>query len=217
AVYTNKGREDCKEGACVLDLERGIVDQIWPEAWQTDTCVGHWHYDKEVKYKSPKLVIDMLVDIVSRNGNLLLNFPLRSDGTLDEEEQKILAEISAWMAVNSEAIYGTRPWKVFGESSQAAEAEAEVRTTMAKGAFNERNRRLLTAADVRFTSKGNTLYAFVMGWPEKEIAIRALAGGSKIRSVELLGFKGKLKWVQDETGLKVQFPAVRPCDHAFAL
>jgi alpha-L-fucosidase len=212
AVYTNKGREDCETGACVLDLERGVVDKIWPSAWQTDTCVGHWHYDKEAKYKSPKLVIDMLVDIVSRNGNLLLNFPLRSDGTLDDEERKIVSEITAWMAVNSGAIYGTRPWKIFGEGpgTQAPSAEAK---------FNERNRRLLTADDVRFTTKGKTLYAFVMGWPEREALLRPLAAGrtGKIENVELLGFKGKLRWSQDGGGLRVQLPAEKPCDHAIAL
>lgn len=214
AVYTNKGREDCETGTCVLDLERGIVDKVWPSAWQTDTCVGNWHYNKEVKYKSPKLVIDMLVDIVSRNGNLLLNFPVRSDGTLDEEEHKILSEITAWMAVNSEGIYGTRPWKIFGEGPAT-----QLPAPGGKASFNERNRRLLTAADVRFTAKGSTLYAFVMGWPEREAVVRPLAANNagKIRNVELVGFKGKLQWTQDEAGLKVQLPPEKPCDHAITL
>jgi len=107
AVWATKGKNDCTNGTCVLDLERGVVDRIWEEPWQTDTCIGSWHYDKEVKYKSPKIVIDMLVDIVSRNGNLLLNFPLPSSGMLDPEELKVLAEITKWMAVNSEAIHAT--------------------------------------------------------------------------------------------------------------
>ena len=217
AVYTNKGRQDCETGACVLDLERGIVDKIWPSVWQTDTCVGNWHYNKEVKYKSPKLVIDMLVDIVSRNGNLLLNFPVRSNGTLDDEEQKILAEITAWRAVNSEAIYGTRPWKIFGEGPPA-----QTPAPTEKASFNERNRRLLTAGDVRFTTKDGTLYAFVMGWPEGDAVIRPLATNSsvsvgRIQNVQLLGFKGKLRWTQDDAGLKVRLPPEKPCDHAFAL
>ena len=103
AVWANKGRTDCVQGTCVLDLERGVVDRIWDEPWQTDTCIGHWHYDKEAQYKSPKIVIDMLVDIVSRNGNLLLNFPLPSNGMLDPEELKILGEITDWMGINGEA------------------------------------------------------------------------------------------------------------------
>jgi alpha-L-fucosidase len=215
AVYTSKRREDCEVGTCVLDLERGIVDRIWPNPWQTDTCIGNWHYNKEAKYKSPKTVIDMLVDIVSRNGNLLLNFPLPSSGELDPEELRILSEITTWMAVNSEAIYGTRPWKVFGDGPGTAASATGAR-------FNEQSRKALTAEDVRFTTKGKTLYALLMGWPEKEGVVRPLATTSKlgvgrIRSVQLLGFKGKLKWTQDEAGLKVQMPPARPCDHAFAL
>ncbi len=124
AVYTNKGKTDCVQGACVLDLERGVVDRIWDEPWQTDTCVGRWHYDKEAQYKSPKIVIDMLVDIVSRNGNLLLNFPLPSDGMLDERELKVLDEIARWIAVNGEAICATRPWKTFGSAAPAASTQA---------------------------------------------------------------------------------------------
>ena len=89
--------------------------QILPNPWQTDTCVGNWHYQRDIKYKTPKTVIDMLVDIVSRNGNLLLNFPLPNSGALDPEELKIVAGITRWMAVNSEGIYATRPWKIFGE------------------------------------------------------------------------------------------------------
>src|SRR5512140_280064 len=156
-VYTSKRREDCAVGTCVLDLERGVVDKVWPDAWQTDTCVGDWHYNREAKYKSPKLVVDMLVDIVSRNGNLLLNFPLPSSGMLDDQELNIVGEITKWMAGNSEGIYATRPWKLFGQGPS---------TQADGGSFNESKRRLLTAGDVRFTTKGRTLYAFVMGWPE---------------------------------------------------
>ena len=172
-VYTSKRKEDSEVGTCVFDVERGVVETIWPNPWQTDTCVGNWHYNKEAKYKSPKLVIDMLVDIVSRNGNLLLNFPLPSSGMLDEEELKIVAEITRWMAVNSESIYGTRPWKIFGEGP-ADQASAE------RTSFNENKRRLLTADDVRFTTKGQTLYAFAMGWPEQgTMLFRPLATNSK--------------------------------------
>jgi alpha-L-fucosidase len=164
SVYTSKGRQDCVEGACVLDIERGLASGISANPWQTDTCIGGWHYDKTIyqegKYKSPKMVIDMLVDIVSRNGNLLLNFPLPNSGALDPAELKILDEITRWMAVNSEGIYSTRPWKIFGDGPGTKTAAVPGQR------FNENNRKDLTAEDFRFTTKGNALYAFIMGWPE---------------------------------------------------
>ncbi len=216
AVYLSKKREDCAIGTCALDVERGVVDKIWPDPWQTDTCIGNWHYLKGITYKSPKIVIDMLVDIVSRNGNLLLNFPLPNNGMLDAEEMKILSAITDWMAVNGEAIYATRPWKIYGTGPST-----EVQSADAK--FNESKRKELTAEDTRFTRKGRDLYAFFMGWPEKrEISIAPLATTSplatgQISRVELLGFRGKLQWSQDETGLKVQLPAEQPGRFAFAL
>ena len=219
AIYTSKRAEDCAEGTCVLDLERGVAGGVPANPWQTDTCIGQWHYNVEAKYKSPKLVIDMLVDIVSRNGNLMLNFPLPNNGELDAEELKILSEVTSWMAVNSEGIYSTRPWKTFGDGPVASAPPA---TGGRGGGFNERTRKDFTADEVRFTTKGRTLYAFVMGWPEKEAVIRPLApagsfGPVKVRNVELLGFKGKLQWTQEAAGLKVQMPAQKPCDHAICL
>jgi alpha-L-fucosidase len=224
AVYANKGKTDCVGGTCVLDLERGVVDRIWDDPWQTDTCVGQWHYNKEAVYKTPKIVIDMLVDIVSRNGNLLLNFPLPSNGMLDAGELKILDEITRWMAVNSEGIYGTRPWKQFGESPSATNVGPGRTGTSSEhheaGAFNERTRKPLGAGDIRFTKKRDAVYAFCMGWPEKEVVVNALgtrAGAGKIRNVELLGHKGKVTWKQEEAGLRVEMPATKPSDHAVTL
>ena len=207
AVYTSKRREDCETGTCVLDVERGIVDKIWPNPWQTDTCVGEWHYKRGAKYKSPKTVIDMLCDIVSRNGNLLLNFPLPNSGELDAEERRILAEITAWMAVNSEGIHGTRPWKVFGEGPGTQ--------VKAQASFNEKARKDLTAEDVRFTTKGSILYAFVMGWPQGEAVVRSVT--QPVESVELLGHKGPMRWNQGAAGLRVPMPPVQPSNHAVTL
>lgn len=222
AVYANKGKKDCAGGTCVLDLERGVVDRIWPEPWQTDTCIGNWHYDKEAKYKSPKLVIDMLVDIVSRNGNLLLNFPLPSSGMLDADELKILDEIARWMAVNGEAIYSTRPWKIYGVGApDTAGAGRGTSEHHQAGAFNESKRRLLTAEDLRFTAKGTAVYAFSMGWPQGEAVLAPLGtqgnpGLAKVRDVKLLGHNGRLQWGQDAAGLRIQMPAEKPCEHAIA-
>ena len=207
AVYTSKRREDCETGTCVLDVERGVVDQIWPVAWQTDTCVGDWHYRRGVHYKSPKTVIDMLCDIVSRNGNLLLNFPLPNSGELDSDERTILSEITDWMAVNSEAIHATRPWKVFGEGPGIQ--------LKAQAAFNERARADLTPADVRFTTKGRTLYAILMGWPQGNALVKSVTG--KVRTVEMLGHQDSLPWSQDAAGLRVSMPATPPSRHAVTL
>ena len=133
AIYTSKSRPDAESGMCLLDIERGVVDSIWPRPWQTDTCIGHWHYDSHAIYKTPKRVIDMLVDIVSRNGNLLLNFPLPNSGMPDDREMAMLQSIAEWMNVNSEGIYATRPWKIFGAGPGAEikqGAEHLTRTTV---------------------------------------------------------------------------------------
>jgi alpha-L-fucosidase len=218
AVYTCKRSDDggeFAEGMCVQDVERGVQDEIKAEPWQTDTCVGDWYYKREIQYKTPTLVIHMLVDIVSKNGNLLLNFPVRADGTLDSEEEKILESLSEWMSINGEAIHGTRPWKVYGEGPNMEPATSG-------GAFNEGKRKPLTAEDIRFTSKGNVVNVFILGWPEKEIVVGALGTASpqmpgKVVNVELLGHKSGLKWTQDAEGLRVQLPSEKPCDHAVTL
>jgi alpha-L-fucosidase len=145
----------------------------------------------------------------------MLNFPLPASGYLDLEELNVLAGITEWMRVNAEAIHGTRPWKIFGESPKAIEKPEE------SSSFNERQRKDLSAADIRFTTKGNALYAFVMGWPDYDVTIAPLALNTalrvgKIQNVELLGFDGKLEWSQDEKGLKILTPGKAPCEHAVA-
>lgn len=218
AVFLSKEPKDCQTGTCVLDLERRIMEGIYDKPWEMGTCIGSWHYDKtifeEKRYKSPKTIIDMLVEVVSRNGNLLLNFPLPNSGEPDAEELKILAEITEWMAVNGEGIYGTRPWKTFGEGS-------DIDTSGKSSSLREGDKKQLTAGDIRFTTKGKYLYAFCMGWPEKQWSIKLLAlknsDMGKIRKVTMLGFSGKLKWVQDENGLQVVVPPEKPCKHSIAL
>jgi alpha-L-fucosidase len=217
-LYANKGKTDCVKGICVLDLERGVVDKIWDEPWQTDTCIGTWHYNSEAKYKSPKIVTDMLVDIVSRNGNLLLNFPLPSNGMLDPEELKILDGITRWMAVNSEAIYSTRPWNTYGSgpsTGNTAAGRAGTSDHHVAEAFNERNRKELSAADVRYTRKGSTLYAFSMGTDASQAVFPELAQGkAKVSGVSVLGLKGKVEWSQGAAGLTVKLPAQKPSEYS---
>ena len=216
AVYTSKRTSDSEAGLCVFDKERGVADGIRPQPWQTDTCIGNWHYDRKVTYKTPKRVIDILLDVVSRNGNLLLNFPLNCQGELDAEEQKILAGITAWMNINHEAIHGTRPWKIFGEGPNLVKPDSKQRRT-------EDNRIDYTAEDVRFTTKGKTLYTFFLGWPEQsQLTITPLATNrpyvtGRIQQVKLLGSEKTLSWKHDATGLTVQLPAEKLCDFACAL
>ena len=236
AVYTSKGLEDCQEGTAVLDFERGIAEGIWPNPFQTDTCVAGWHYDREARYRTPKQCIDLLVDVVSRNGTLLLNFPLRSDGTLDSTEMGIIAEITTWMAAHGEGIYGTRPWKVCGEGPSV---EGTVRdtsvfkmrppipdtspgATRSSGARD--NRAPLTARDVRFTTKDGILYAFLLGRPAGGQALLTSLStrspqldGRRVAAVTLLGQGGPLAWSQTEGGLAVRLPEQLPSEHAIAL
>jgi len=160
-------------------------------------------------------VIDMLTDIVSKNGNLLLNFPLPNSGELDYEERVVLDGITQWMQVNGEGIYATRPWDIYGEGPST-------RVSIKAERFNEDKRGDLTAEDVRFTTKGSTLYAFVMGWPEKAALVKSLATNisqksRKIQHVELLGYGGQLKWKQHESGLQVEMPVVKISDIGITL
>jgi alpha-L-fucosidase len=217
AVYTSKRADDSAKGKaiCVFDVERGVVGDIWPLAWQTDTCIGDWHYSRDMvgHYKTPKIVVDMLVDIVSKNGNLMLNIPLPASGMPDQAELAVLDEITKWMAVNGEGIFATRPWKVFGEGARETGSADKGKEGQS---FNEEKRKEMTAKDIRFTVKGDVLYAFFMGWPEgRDLTIRALSSG-KIEQVELLG-SGKLEFVQGVEGLSVTLPGNKPCEHAFTL
>jgi len=198
----------------VLDVERGRLEDIQPFFWQTDTsiCMKSWGYIKDHEYKSANAIIDDLADIVSKNGCLLLNIAPRSDGTIPEEQKKILLEIGRWLEVNGEAIYGTRPWKVYGEGPTQVEG----------GEFKEFKASPFTGRDIRFTTKGDVLYAIVLEWPGEETVIRSLSTDlrlytRKVDSVELLGSDEPLEWIRNETGLRVKMPKSKPCDHAFTL
>jgi alpha-L-fucosidase len=184
---------------------------IRPSPWQTDTSIGDWYYNKNWKYRGADWVIHMLVDIVSKNGNLLINVVQRPDGSLDPEAEKVLEEMAAWMAVNAEAIYATRPWLVHGEGPVKAKG----------GHFGEDF--AYSGKDLRFTMKGSeTLYALALGWPgEGKLVIRSLAQfpgvTGKIAKVELLGHAGTLEFTHNAEGLAVTLPAEKPCNYAIAL
>jgi alpha-L-fucosidase len=158
-VLTAKDIKPEHLGAFTLDIERGKANGILAQPWQTDTCIGGWHYDialfENHKYKTPKSVIHSLIDIVSKNGNLMLNIPVKGDGTIDSDERAFLQAIATWIPRHGEAIYGTRPFAVFGEGPP----------DVVSGRFNERSQRAYTEQDVRFTRKGETVYAFTFAWP----------------------------------------------------
>lgn len=216
AVITGKILTDQQKKCMVWDIERGQSNQIEPKPWQTDTCIGNWHYSREVyekdKYKSPAMVIHILADVVSKNGNLMLNIPVRGNGTIDEKERAIVESIGEWMRMNSECIYASKPWKVFGEGPALADA-----APMRAQGFNEGKSRPFTSEDFRFTTKGNVLYAIMLGWPTNgSCLIKSLGqNGAKVANVSLIGHQGKLEFIQDEKGLKISLPAQAPCKHAY--
>ena len=214
AVMFGKILTDQQKEALVWDVERGAPNMIPEKPWQTCTCIGGWHYNDEIykndRYKSAAQVIKMLADVVSKNGNLLLSIPLRADGTFDEKEEVIIKGIGDWMAVNSEAIYSTRPWHIFGEGPIA-----NSKIKLNDQGFNEGAYTKATSEEIRFTQTPKNLYAISLAWPEDGvITVKSLAEGSKlhdkkIKSVELLGY-GKVKFTRDSDGLKVVLPENAP-------
>ncbi len=213
-VINVKGLDAARRPAVVQDYERGFADDIQPQPWQTDTCIGSWHYDRRIyeqhRYKTVGQVARMLVDIVSKNGNLLLSIPVRGDGTIDSDEVAFLNGMAAWMDINGEGIFGSRPWKIYGEGP----------TKVRSGMFNE-NRVRFGAQDIRFTTKGEALYAYFLGWPEDgKLTIKSLVPGAMrkpIRSLKLLGAPEKIAWTQDAGGLHITLPAAQPGKDVFAL
>jgi alpha-L-fucosidase len=180
------------DGVATMDMERERSGSALTEPWQTDTSIGPWGYYAGVPYRPAREIIHEIVDIVSKNGNVLLNVPPKADGALDEATEKILEEIGEWFDVNGEAIYETRPWSCSGEG------------------------------DVRFTRKGNTLYAIVLEWPQarNRIAIRSLGRAQevgRVSNVGLLGHKGNLEWEQKAEALRITVPSDPPCPHACSL
>jgi alpha-L-fucosidase len=201
--------------AATRDFERGQQDKIIPDHWQTDTSISNasWGYIEHDTFKSPEFLVHQLVDIVSKNGNLLLNFGPRSDGTIPDEVQTTLREMGAWLKVNGEAIYATTPWKTFGEGP----------TQVVGGAFHDTDVKPYTPQDFRFTAKGNTVYAIGMACPvDGKATIHALGTGHEgaslaIGNVELLGSSEKVSFNQTADALDVTLPAGVACKYAYAL
>jgi alpha-L-fucosidase len=220
AVMTGKGLNAEQRKALVLDLERGVSNGGEVLPWQTDTCIGDWHYRRSLyeqrKYKTARQVVQMLIDIVSKNGNLMLSIPVRGEGTIDSEEEKVLAGLGSWMEANGEGIYATRPFEVYGEGPSTA--------AQPRGQFGgARDVRGYTSEDVRYTKKGEAVYAFVLDWPtDGKAVLKTLAEGAKaypgkVGKVELLGSEEGVKFTRDGSGLVVSLPESKPNAFAYCL
>ena len=199
---------DMQKHSGLLDLERGQLADINPEYWQTDTSISNksWGYIENDTFKSPAFIVHQLVDVVSKNGNLLLNIGPRADGTIPNEVQAVLRSVGQWLRVNGDAIYGTRPWKIYGEGP----------TKVTPGPFHDTQTRPYTAEDFRFTAKGNDLYAIELAAPAgNDVAILALGTSApttaSVKEIALLGTPGKIRFRQDRSGLHLTLPA-QPAD-----
>jgi alpha-L-fucosidase len=224
AVLNVKDVPDHLAKSVVADYERGITAKIMPYPWQSETCIGNWHYDRKLfdkpgeygGYLSPQEVIHWMVDAVSKNGVFILDVPGKPDGTIDAKEIAVLDGITAWMEPNGEAIYATRPWKVYGEGPNA----------VTEGKFQGKSVSKLGEKDIRFTrNKANTVvYAIVLGWPAGQFVVQSLGMAAatrpgKVTNVQLLGTEQKITWSQSGMGLTVELPqGYKPAaDYAAAL
>jgi alpha-L-fucosidase len=209
SVYTGKGDH---ERCYTRDFESGTAGGVQAEPWQMDWCIGSFFYYRDHKarpYREAPTVIRLLADVVSKNGNLLLSIPQLPDGTIDNLEQKILADMAGWMSVNGEAIFGTRPFKIFGEGPTVVK---EFRATTLP----------YTPQDIRFTTKGDTLYAIILGVPGQDVVIKSLGKkanltGGDISDIHLLGSDEKITWTRSDDDLSIKLPAEAPNQIALVL
>ena len=204
----NNDNDQFSKQAGTHDVERGGISGISKEPWQTDTSIGDWFYNPSYRckrsdgtrgmYRDPEWVIRTLVDVVSKNGNMLLNVVQRGDGSIDDEAIQLMTQVGAWLDIHGEAIYGTRPWKIFGEGPV---------TEKKAGAMKEDFG--FSAKDIRFTTKKGVLYAIALGWPESgKLNIRTLkSSAGKIKSLSLIGSDATIQWKQTDEGLNIELPA----------
>lgn len=222
AYYYNRGLEWGKgvainhkfnsypEGVAVFDIERGQLSGTRGLFWQNDTSVSKnsWGYIEDHDYKTAGDLIGDLVDVVSKNGALLLNIGPRADGTIPEIEQDMLREIGNWLKINGNAIYNTRTWEIFGEGP----------TEIPEGAFTDTKRNPFTSADIRFTRNGHTIFAILLAYPEDDKALITSIGNSasiEIKNITVLGSDETISWSQDGVGLHLSLPSIKPCKYAF--
>ena len=216
AVFNIKNVPAAVLSTLVRDFEMRQADVLEANPWQTDACIGAWHYSRRLYenhvYRTAQSMVRLLIEVVSKNGNLLLNIPLPGHGRPDDDELAFLEKFGAWMALNGEAIYSTRPWKIPGEGP-----------TKGSGALYGGSTAKFVAGDFRFTAKGDTLYAIALAWPEdRRLTIKSLATGSphyrgEIARIGLLGSEPNLMWSRNAEGVTVNLPDKPPCEYAYVL
>lgn len=220
AVLNVKNVPDKLAKAVVADYERGLTSGIMPYAWQSETCIGEWHYRRSLfegpgafgGYLPPRDAIHWLIDTVSKNGTFILNLPGKPDGTIDSKEMAVLDEIAAWLKINGEAIFETRPWTIYGEGPNA----------VTSGPFQGASIGSMGSKDIRFTRNkaNNVIYAIFMGWPEWHAQIVSLGLSSKvnpgkIQNVTLLGSDAQVKWSQEADAMHLQLPPGLPVTNGY--
>ncbi|MBO4292735.1 MAG: alpha-L-fucosidase [Lachnospiraceae bacterium] len=202
AVYTQKHRDEAIYRIGVLDIERSQLPDICPVPWQSETCIGGWFYDKKAHYKTPRHILDILIDSIAKNGTLLLNILQRPDGTIDEEADWILSELAKWFAVNAEAVHGTRPFRVSGEGHSCVAIDG----------FREDEVKW-QEDDFRFVVKENAVYAFIMKPGERKTAvIKSFREDERVKEVGLLG-SGPVPFAQHSGILVVDLPERRDTEY----
>ncbi|MEM1123753.1 MAG: alpha-L-fucosidase [Bacteroidota bacterium] len=209
----NMGQGSFPEGTFTLDIERGKMSKTHKETWQTDTSIGKnsWCYTEDWESKTADGLVDDLIDIVSKNGTMLLNIGPKADGTIPESQQQVLLDMGKWLKTNGVAIYGSRPWRVFGEGP----------TEVAVGHHSEKNNKALTGEDFRFTTNNGKLYAIAMDWSDNgKMLVKTLAKNSEhckwaIEKVKMVGSEANLNWKQTDAGLEIELPAQKTGDYAY--
>jgi alpha-L-fucosidase len=211
-VLIQQKHEPFPKGTAHYDIERGKLNRIREDYWQTDTPVSYksWCYVEDDEFKSVTTIVHDLVDIVSKNGNLLLNVGPKPDGTIPDETTSILLGLGEWLTINGEAIYEACHWQTFSEG----------RTKVGEGHMREREDQPFSAEDIRFTTRDNALYAICLGWPGEVTLIRSLGSDSPIKAegiarIQMLGSDEPLDWSQHEDRLRIKTPSQKPCDHAY--
>ena len=211
-VLTYK-QESMPANAATLDIERGKMDELRLLPWQTDTSVSihSWGYVEHDEYRDAKSLIDELVDVVSKNGNMLLNVGPKSDGTIPQEARTVLLQMGEWLHTNGEAIYGTRPWILYGEGP----------TLVSNGLEKNSDKQSFTAQDIRFTTRGRALYATALDWPQSgQLLVHSLWRGTPyltgaVCNVELLGARQAIPFDQQADGLHLTLPSAPPNNFAY--